>query len=105
MREAALDRVTTALRARGGRRFWLCPQALLSGATGEAAIADGQALPLAGGVMGLAFSQVEIIARDATAATGMTGAVVSLDQTRRWAATSGLATRHESQLDALTAPR
>jgi len=77
----------------------------LSGATGEAAIADGQALPLAGGVMGLAFSQVEIIARDATAATGMTGAVVSLDQARRWAAASGLATRHESQLDALTAPR
>ena len=105
MREAALDRVRTALRAQRGGRFWLCPQALLSGVTAEAAIADGQALPLAGGVMGLAFSQVEIVARDETVATGMTGAVVSLDQAKRWAAASGLAARHENQLKALTAPR
>jgi dihydropteroate synthase len=106
MSDAALDRVSAALRERNGSGlFWLRPQAILSGTTAEAAISDGEALPLAGGGFGLAFSEVEIVVRDATTPAGMSGAVVSLTRARRWAAGSGVSARHEIQIQALSAPR
>jgi len=92
-------------RQHGGERFWLRPLSLLSGPTAEAAVAAKDALPLAGGSLGLAFAQVEIVARDTASETGMIGAAVPLDRAERWAAASGAAARYESQLDALTAPR
>lgn len=106
MSNGALDRVSAALvRHPSGASFWLRPQAIVSGTTAEAAIAEGQALPLAGGGLGLAFTEVEIVVRDATTEAGMIGAVVSLDGARRWAATTGLSARCGSQLQALAAPR
>jgi dihydropteroate synthase len=101
-----LDRVSAALvRQQSGASFWLRPQAIVSGATAEAAIAEGQALPLVGGGPGLAFAEVEIIVRDATTEAGIMGAVVSVDGARRWAAASGFSARCESQLQTLSAPR
>jgi dihydropteroate synthase len=105
MTEYALDRLSAALARQPGAKFWLRPLGVLSGATAEVAIAEGRALPLAGGASGLGFAQVEIIARDATAETGMIGAVVALDQARLWAAAGAQTARHESQLDALMVPR
>jgi|SRR5579872_2942342 len=106
MSESALDRISTGLgRGKGSAPFWLCPRALLSGAIAETAVAEGAALPLAGGGVGLAFAEVEIVARDSTAAEGMAGSIRSLDQARRWAATSGVTERYERQIEALTAPR
>ncbi len=106
MSELPLDHIATALGGQSsGRPFWLRPQAILSGPTAEAAIAAGQALPLAGGGPGLAFADVEIVVRDERTPSGMVGAVASLDGARRWAAESGVAERHESQIHALTAPR
>src|SRR4029077_15468998 len=92
-------------RQQGGAHFWLRPLSLLSGPTAEAAVAAKDALPLAGGSLGLAFAQVEIVARDTASESGMIGAAVSFDRARRWAAASGVAARYESQLEALTAPR
>jgi len=105
MTEAALDRVSALARQQGAAAFWLRAQALLSGATAEAAVAEGRALPLAGGVFGLAFGEVEIVARDATTAAGMTGTVVSLDRAKRWAWAADFSMRYESQLQALTVAR
>lgn len=45
------------------RRLYLLPDGLLSGAAARAAVKAGQALPLAGGP--LAFTRIELIARDA----------------------------------------
>jgi dihydropteroate synthase len=106
MSESALERVSAALGGTGNDGlFWLRPQGMLSGSTAEAAIATGKAVPLAGGGLGLAFAEVEIVVRDATSPAGMVGAVVSLDGAKRWATASGLSARHERQLQALTAPR
>src|SRR5262249_43968304 len=107
MSEAALDRVSAALTHQQGlASFWLRPQAMLSGTTAEAAVADGRAIPLAGGAFGLAFAEVEIVLRDATTEAGMVGAVVSLERAKRWAAAaSGVSARYEGQVRALTAPR
>lgn len=106
MKNTALDRVSMALRDQtGGGRFWLRPLAALSGTTAEGAIAADEALPLAGGALGLAFAEIEIVARDATAPTGMTGAVASLDRAKSWAAATGVLARYESQIIALTSPR
>jgi dihydropteroate synthase len=106
MSGAALHRISTALRDpnRGGH-FWLRPQGILSGMTAAAAIATAAALPLAGGTSGLAFSEVEIVTRDAATPSGMKGALVSLDSARGWASVSGASARYEAQLEALTAPR
>jgi len=89
----------------GAAAFWLRPQAVLSGATAEAAVSEVRALPLAGGVFGLAFAEVEIVVRDAGNETGMSGAVASLQSAKRWAAASGVSARHDRMLQALTAPR
>ena len=104
MTEVALDHVSALARKRGAA-FWLRPEGVLSGAMAEAAIAEGRALPLAGGVFGLAFGAVEIVARDATTDAGMTGAVVPLDRAKRWASAVDFSTRYETQLQALTAVR
>ncbi len=106
MSEAALHRVSTALQdpSRGGL-FWLRPQGILSGSTAEAALAAGGALPLAGGESGFAFTSLEIVVRDSAGATGLVGAVVSLEHAKSWAAARGASARHEDQLAALTAPR
>ena len=104
MTEVALDHVSALARKRGAA-FWLRPEGVLSGAMAEAAIAEGRALPLAGGVFGLAFGAVEIVARDATTDAGMTGAVVPLDRAKRWASAVDFSMRYESQLQALTAAR
>jgi len=103
MSEAALDRVSVAVQ--GGASFWLRPQGVSSGTTAEGVISQGRALPLAGGGLGLAFAEVEIVVRDPTAASGMTGAVVSIDYARRWASASNLSALAERQLHALSAPR
>lgn len=106
MKNIALDRVSMALRGEtGGGRFWLRPFAALSGATAERAIAADEALPLAGGALGLGFAEVEIVARDAKDPTGMTGAVASLDRAQSWAAATGVLARYERQITALTSPR
>jgi dihydropteroate synthase len=106
MTEFGLDRLSAAMtQQQGSARFWLRPQAVFSGSGAEAAVADARALPLAGGVFGLAFAQVEIVARDAAVESGMIGAVASLDCAKRWAASLGFSARHQGQLHALTAPR
>jgi dihydropteroate synthase len=106
MTETALDRLSAALaRQPDPAGFRLRPLGLLSGATAAAAIAEDQALPLAGGGGGLAFSSLEIIARDAGTETGMIGARASLGQAKCWAAVAGRTARHDSQLRALTSPR
>ena len=106
MGDRALERISAALgRDQGGAPFWLRPLALLSGTTAEAAVAANRALPLAGGGLGLAFAQVEIVARDAASETGMIGAALPLDQAERWAEAAGLAARYTRQLEALTAAR
>lgn len=106
MGDRALERISAALgRDQGGAPFWLRPLALLSGTTAEAAVAANRALPLAGGSLGLAFAQVEIVARDAASETGMIGAALPLDQAERWAEAAGLAARYTRQLEALTAAR
>ncbi|HKX10370.1 MAG TPA: dihydropteroate synthase [Stellaceae bacterium] len=106
MNDRALDRVSTALRSQnGGGRFWLRPLVMLSGATAEAAIAAGEALPLAGRGLGLAFAGVEIVVRDETDPIGMIGAAASLGHARRWAAVTGVLARYESQITTLTSPR
>jgi dihydropteroate synthase len=106
MGDRALERISAALgRDQGGAPFWLRPLALLSGTTAEAAIAANRALPLAGGSLGLAFAQVEIVARDVASETGMIGATLSLDQAQRWAEAAGAAARYARQLEALTAAR
>jgi len=106
MGETALDRICAALGGQqGGGRFWLRPVAVSSGTTAEVAVTTNQALPLAGGSLGLAFAQVDIVTRDGASETGMIGAAVPLDQAKRWAAASGVAARYDEQLEALTAPR
>src|SRR5689334_16173215 len=106
MSDSPLDRVSVALRRQNGRgRFWLRPLAVLSGAIAEAAIAAGEALPLAGGGLGLAFAEVEIVVRDATDPAGMVGAIASLDHAKRWASATGVLARYESQITALTSAR
>ncbi len=85
--------------------FWLRPQAVLSGTTAEVAVAAGRALPLAGGVFGLAFAEVEIVVRDATTDAGMIGSVVPLERASCWAAAAGASARHEAQLRALSKAR
>ena len=106
MTEFGLDRLSAAMtQQQRSARFWLRPQAVFSGSGAEAAVADARALPLAGGVFGLAFAQVEIVTRDAAAESGMIGAVASLDCAKRWAAPLGFSARHQGQLHALTAPR
>ena len=105
MSEIALDRVSAGLGRQQGAPFWLRPLSLLSGTTAEAAVAAKDALPLAGGTLGLAFAQVEIVARDEGSETGMIGAAAPLQRAERWAAASGATARYESQRQALTAPR
>jgi dihydropteroate synthase len=106
MSKRALDRVSAALSQQpGGNPFWLRPLSVLSGTTAESAIAGKEALPLAGGSLGLAFTQVEIVARDAASDSGMIGATLALNRARDWAAASGVAARYDEQLQALTAPR
>jgi dihydropteroate synthase len=106
MTEATLDHVSAALKdPSSGKLFWLRPQAILSGRTAEAALVSGDALPLAGGGLALAFAALEIVVRDAATPAGMSGALVSLDGARRWAAASGSSARYEALIRALTAPR
>jgi len=106
MSERALDRVSAGLsRQPGGIRFWLRPLSVLSGTTAESAIAAKEALPLAGGSLGLAFAQVEIVVRDAASDSGMIGAALALDRARDWATAAGVAARYDEQLEALTARR
>src|SRR5437016_3233543 len=95
-----LDRLAASAAA-----FWLRPQGILSGATAAAAVSEGRALPLAGGVFGLAFAEVEIAIRDDVTEAGMSGAAVSLESAKRWAVASGLSARHDDLLQALTAAR
>ncbi len=92
-----LDRLTGV----PAERLWLRPVGLLSGAAAAAARAKG-ALPLAGS--GLAFSMVEILVRRHHGEVAT--ALGSLTQVRRWAEHgSAVATRVESQLELLSAPR
>jgi dihydropteroate synthase len=100
----SLRRISQAL-AREARAdaYWLRPLSPLSGTAARGAIADGLALPLAGGERG--FAMVEIIARAAEVESGMIGAVASLDAARRWAAAGGTAAHLEAMLDAAAAPR
>lgn len=106
MSERALDRVSAALRSqKGDGHFWLRPLVALSGTSAEGAIAAGEALPVAGGTLGLAFAKVEIVLRDAADPTGMIGAAASLDHANRWASATGVLARYESQITALTSPR
>jgi dihydropteroate synthase len=106
MSEAALHRISTALPGPSrGDVFWLRPQGILSGSTAEAALAAADALPVAGGGLGLAFTALEIVVRDSASPLGLTGAVVALGSAKSWAAARGAEARHETQLAALTAPR
>jgi dihydropteroate synthase len=104
MSESALDRVSAALAGSGGES-WLRPQGIVSGTTAEAAIASSTALPLAGGQLGLAFTEVEIVVRDLASPIGMSGAIASFEGAKRWAAASGVSARHEGHFQALTMPR
>jgi dihydropteroate synthase len=83
--------------------LWLRPTGLLSGAMVEAARRQAMALPLAGGP--LAFSAVELLARDA--AGQVIAAITPLAELLRWSgrAPATLGTRIEQLLDRLSAPR
>lgn len=61
--------------------LWLRPEGLLTGHAARRAHAQGLALPLAGGAS--AFTQVEVIARQAS---GIASALASLPRLRAWAA-------------------
>src|SRR5437899_12429950 len=100
MAGTGLDRLSA-----GAAPFWLRPQAVLSGVTAETAVSEGHALPLAGGVFGLAFAEVEIVVRDATNEAGMSAAVASLESAKRWAAASGVSARNDARLQAMTTAR
>ncbi len=85
------------------RHLWLRPLALLSGQAASTALAEGRALPLAGGAG--AFSMIELLGRQASgdivAALGSVAEIRSR-ATQRGGAT---ATRVERQIERLTAPR
>jgi dihydropteroate synthase len=82
--------------------LWLRPLGLLRGAAAQAMVADGTALPLAGGPS--AFASVEALAlREG----GLIAAAVTLLALRRWARSQGeaIADRVAGQLAALAARR
>jgi dihydropteroate synthase len=83
--------------------LWLRPTGLITGGPAEAALAQRMALPLAGGA--LAFSDVELLARDGSGA--VIAAITPLAELRRWSARAAAALRHriDELLDALSAPR
>jgi dihydropteroate synthase len=83
--------------------YFLRPLSPFSGEPARIAIAEGTALPLAGGDR--AFAMVELIVRNPNAESGMTGAITSLDRARRWAASGGTAAHLENLLDSVSAPR
>ncbi len=106
MAEPAFDRLSSMPDRRAQPEvFWLRPSAILSGAAAQSAIDGRQALPLAGGDLGLAFGRVEIVTRDAVAEPGMTRVMASLHEARRWAKAHGGTTRFDALLAALTIPR
>jgi dihydropteroate synthase len=98
----SLHRIS-ALLARGAQSYWLRPVSPFSGEAARRAIADGVALPLAGSERG--FAVVEIVARDPNDESGMTGAVASVADARRWAAAGGSAAHLDAMLAAAAAPR
>lgn len=61
-------------------------------------------MPLAGGAAGLAFTDVEVVIRDASEA-GMSGAVASITDARSWAASHGWTARFDTLMEALATPR
>jgi dihydropteroate synthase len=83
--------------------YWLRPLSPFSGEAARRAIADGVALPLAGSER--SFAMVEIVARDPGDESGMTGAVASIADARRWAVAGGTAAHFDAMLDAASAPR
>jgi dihydropteroate synthase len=100
----SLHRISEALGGEtAAESYWLRPLSPFSGEPARNAIADGLALPLAGGDR--AFAMVEVIARAAGAEGGMVGAVASLDAVRRWAESGATTTHLEGLLDAVSAPR
>jgi len=99
-----LDRLAGALSGTAAG-FWLRPVAPLSGPSARAAIGDRRAMPLAGSGAGLAFTELEIVIRDADSETGMATAVAPVAEARRWASSHGWSQRFEALLQALGAPR
>ncbi|MBU2091344.1 MAG: dihydropteroate synthase, partial [Alphaproteobacteria bacterium] len=87
--------------ADSGDRLYLRPLGLLTGAAGEAAIAQGQALRLAGQAIG--FSLIDLYIRKPDGRL----LVVLCDPAalRRWAAEEGLSESIDSLLDRISAPR
>jgi dihydropteroate synthase len=83
--------------------FRLRPLGMLSGPAADSALAEGRALPLAGG--NLAFVDLGIVIRDPAAESGMACAVAPIADARAWASSRGWSARFESMLDALTTPR
>jgi len=81
----------------------LCPAGILAGAAAAAALAQGHALPIAGG--NLAFTEVEARARN-PARVGIS-AHATLGDLRAWAERSGpeMRERIDAQLAAIAAPR
>jgi dihydropteroate synthase len=98
----SLHRIS-GLLGREAQSYWLRPVSPFSGDAARRAIADGVARPLAGSEHG--FAMVEIIARDSGDESGMTGAVASIEDARRWAAAGGTAAHFDAMLDAASAPR
>ena len=72
----AIDAPTSAI--------WLRPEALLTGSAARSAIAQGLALPLAGG--STAFAQVEVLARQGD---GVTAALAPIRRVQYWASQRG----------------
>ena len=106
MPDPVLDRLAKALGAAAPpAKFWLRPLGWLSGASAQAALAAGRALPFAGGAAGLAFGDVEVVIRDAGTETGMATALAPIAAAREWAASHGWSERFETLIGTLTAPR
>jgi dihydropteroate synthase len=90
------------LDALGAATPWLRPVGLVRGTAAARAVADGLALPLAGG--GGAFGVVEVLARQPDGAVA--AALASLPLLRAWAARGGAhAGELMQRLDTIAAPR
>jgi dihydropteroate synthase len=96
--------ITSALEAieAPAEGIWLRPEALLTGSTARMAIAQGTALPLAGG--GSAFTRVEVIARQAN---GIATALAPVRRVQYWAShlDAPRRARIEAQLNRASEPR
>ena len=101
-----LDRLTEAFGtlAAHERRYWARPVGPLSGPAAEVAIAEGDALPLAGDPR-RAFGLVEIIARPPGGGPGVIGTVVPIGRAYDWATANGTMRRLEALLACLSRSR